>query len=578
MRARAGARSLARTRLAAGLACAGVLALAGCMGIPTSGPVEAGEVVLPEQGTSIPIAYGPTVDASPEEIVNGFLRAAAVGVYDDYATAMEFLTGTAAKQWRPRTTITIYDTGVPQVRMVESDGVAAVSVEASATVDDAGRYTESPPDAAAVKQDLVLGQNGAGQWRITDLPDGVLMSRSGFETSHREVGIYFATLDRAALVPEMRWFAESKLLDGAVQALVAGPSPWLRDGVVTGVPDGVRPPAGVLLDSDNTVTVNLTSNLANPADSQDRSLLQAQLVATINSTHVAFKGVRVTVNDQSSEAVETLNLPVDPAPTGGPYVLAAGTDGTTVLAEVTGGEVVPVEGAAPLTGLVASSPAVSLDGTIRAVLDGGQRLVVLPPDSAPPVEVHAGTALLAPSVDRYGWIWTGERQSVGALAAVSASGEVVPVTADWLAGREVRSVRVSRDGSRIAVAYQSPAGPSVIEVASVVRDDDGRPQSLGEERLVVGASLTDVTEVAWLDAATLAVLGTGAGAEIPTAYTVPLGGRTSMKPTVAGARGIAAAPETLYLVDETGSLLLLRGQTSTWTAVVTGVRDPVLGG
>lgn len=571
-------RARVRTRFLTGLGCAGVLALAGCMGIPTSGPVQAGEVVLPEQEDAIPIPNGPARDATPEEIVNGFLQAAAAGVYDDYATAVEFLTDAAAKEWKPRATITIYGSDAPDVRVIQSEGVAAVVAESIATVDDAGRYTESPADAPPVEQDLTLGQDGAGQWRIAELPDGVLMSWSGFASSHREVAVYFATLDGAALVPEMRWFARAKVVDGAVQALVGGPSPWLRDGVETGVPEGVQPPAGVTKDDANVLTVNLTSNLAKPLDAAARSMLQAQLVATVASTHAAIKEIRVTINGEFSEAVDAPGLTVNPAPTGGPYVLSTGADGVSVLSEVTGGKVVPVEGAAPLTGLVASKPALSPDGTIRVVLDAAQRLVLLPPDAAEPKVLLPGSSLLAPSVDRYDWIWTGERTSTGALTAVSASDEVVPVAADWLAGREVRSVRVSRDGARVAVAYQSPAGPSVIEVAAIVRDADGRPQSLGEERLVVGASLTDVTEVSWLDDATLAVLGKGPGSDVATAYKVPLGGRTTMQPTVPGAAGVAAAPETLYLVDDAGQLLLLRGQASTWTAVVKGVRDPAFPG
>jgi hypothetical protein len=555
------------------------------MGIPTSGSVEPGEVVLEEPGAAIPIPFGPAEDASAEEIVHGFLAAAAVGVYDDYATAMEFLTGTAANGWDPRAGITIYDDEVPNVNVIEREGVAALSVGSIATVDESGRYTESWTDAP-VKQNITLNQDGAGQWRITGVPDGVLMSWTDFESSHRAVGVYFATLDGQTLVPEVRWFFESRRLDGAVQALVAGPSSWLRDGVRTGVPEGVRPPAGVTIDDDDVLTVQLASDIAGTPDTQDRSLLQAQLKATITSTREVVSDIKVTVNDELSEAVDAPAPTVNPSPSGGPYVLVTGADGVAVLAEVRAGEAQPVADAAPLVGLNASSPAISLDGSIRVVLDDAQRLVLLPLDAGEPqvlfplegAEPQVGTSLLPPSVDRHGWVWTGERLSAGVLTAVSATGEVLEVPTGWLADREVRSIRVSRDGARIAVAYQSPDGPSVIEVAAIVRDEDGRPQGLGEARLVVGAALTDVVEISWLDESTLAVLGAGQAAEGPMAYTVPLGGRSEVRPALPDAQGIAAAGEALYLVDASGELLLLRGEASTWTSVVAGVRDPTFPG
>lgn len=571
-------RARTRMRFATGLGCVGMLALVGCMGIPTSGPVEPGEVVLPEPDTAIPMPFGPVNDASPMEIVNGFLAAAAVGVYDDYETALEFLTGTAANQWKPRAGITIYENEAPVPRVIEREGIAALSVESVATVDDAGRYTESATDAP-VKLDLTLNQDGAGQWRITGVPDGVLMRWSDFVSSHREVAVYFATPDGSVLVPEMRWFAASKVVDGAVQALVGGPSPWLRDGVRTGVPDGVRPPAGVTIDEDNVLTVRLTSDLAGTPDAQERSLLQAQLKATIASTHAVVSDIKVTINDELSEAVDAPDLIINPSSDGGPYVLVTAADGVAALAQVSGGEAQPVADAAPLTGLRAASPALSLDGSVRVVLDDGRRVVLLPLEGAEPQELFPGTALLPPSVDRHGWIWTSESESAGVLTAVSASGEPpVEIAADWLAGRQVRSIRVSRDGARVAVAYQSPDGPSVIEVAAIVRDEEGRPQGLGEARLVVGAALTDVVEVSWLDEATLAVLGTGPGADTPAAYTVPLGGRSQMRPALPGATGIAAAPGALYVVDAAGELLLLRGEASTWTLVADEVRDPAFPG
>lgn len=563
--------------MASALTCVGVLALTGCVGIPTSGPVEEGEVVLPEQDDAIPIPTGPREDATPEEIVKGFLAASAAGVYDDYQTAREFLSGGARTDWDPWASTTVYGTADPVVRVDEPDAVALVTVEPVATVDDAGRYTESATGTDVLPLSFSLAQS-AGEWRISELPDGVLMSYTSLESSHREVGVYFASLDGQVLVPEMRWFQRSKIVEQATRALIEGPSPWLRDGVRTGVPAGVSPPlAGITIDGANVLTLNLTSDIAGTPSVEDRDLLQEQLTATLAGTQKVISGITVTLNGRPwAPTSDVPQLEVNPTPTSGPFVLVDDADGVSTLTEVLNGKLVPVADAAPLTGLRAESPAVSLDGSIRVVLDGRRRLMLIPPDSGEPTPLVEGTALLPPSVDRYGWTWTAEELPATGLTAVSASGEVLDVAADWLAGREVRSLRVSRDGVRVAVAYQSPEGPSVIEVAAIVRDGDGRPQSLGAERQVVGASLVAVDEISWLDEGTLAVLGMGAGVEAPTAYEVPLGGRTSSKPLQPGAVDIAATPERIYLADVDG--VLRRSQASTWTPVVTGVRDPAFPG
>lgn len=566
-----------RARRHAGLVAAGLataLALAGCMGMPTSGPVEGGDVVVPEPENAIPIPSGPVEGATPEVIVKGFLAAAAAGVYDDFETAKSFLTAPAAQKWRPQAATTLYLTQDPTVRIAQAERSASVTVEPVGTVDDAGRYTEEA-EGASLQLPLTLAQV-RGEWRISGLPDGILMSLNSFQGAHRPVRIYFASPDGRQLIPEQRWFLASRVVPEAAKALVDGPSPWLRDGVTTGVPEGVRLLYSGITLEDTVLTVGLASDIGKAPDVEQRNLLQAQLEATMASANTGVTDIKVTINDQPWEPSGVPDLVVDPAPSRGPYVLARDDAGSSVLAEVVDGKVVPVADAAPLGGLLASSPAVSQDGTVRVVLDAGHRLVLVPPDGAQLRTLVDGTALLAPSVDRFDWAWTGERSSAGTLVAVSAAGERVPVAADWLSGRQVRSVRVARDGARVAVAYQNADGRSVVEVAAVVRDAQGKPQRLSGDRLVVGASLTDVTEVSWLDETRLAVLGVGPAGTTPSAYYVPLGGPSEGKATQSGLANIAAMPDRLYAADDEGRLL--RFQLNTWAEVAEGVRDPAFPG
>jgi len=164
------------------------------------------------------------------------------------------------------------------------------------------------------------------------------------------------------------------------------------------------------------------------------------------------------------------------------------------------------------------------------------------------------------------------------LVAASPEGEVVEVSAPWLAGREIRSIRVSRDGTRVAIASVGPDLTTTIEVASVIRNG-AVPQLLSDERLAVGAPIVEVVEIAWLDATTLAVLGSGEESEQPGVYHVPVGGPTTLVQAAADdATGIAAGrdSETVYAVDGAGVLRVLRS--ASWVEVADGLRDPAFPG
>jgi len=562
--------AVARRRTAVAVALLLVAALSGCVSIPTAGEIISVPGDLPEPGIGFPLPAGPEPDAPPEEIVAGFLRAGEAGVYSDtFEKALEFLTPVAGLTWQPRGGTVVYS-GDLQVQGGAIDTVV-VEVPEVATVDDAGRYTESASQATARPLHFTLQQDASDQWRIAELEDGVLMSLPSFRDSHRQVRIYFATADQKGLLPELRWFPAQNLVVSTATALFDGPSPWLRDGVTTGIPAGTRlSPAGVTV-SAGILTLELSSGVDRTAD---RELMQAQLEATFGRfTDPVVTAVVVTAGGLPWTPNGVPALDRDVSPETGPFVISGDQ-----LAVVEGRDsVVPVDGAASLAGLAANSPAVSLDGKIRVVRDGSARLYQLPTDGRPPQLLIEGTSLVAPSIDRYGWVWTGERTSSGVLLSVAPDGAPVEVAADWLQGRELRSMRVSRDGTRVAIVSVGPDMRADVQVASVVRDPQtGQPQRLSEERLTVGASLDDVTEVAWVDEITLAALGTSGVGDV-TAYRIPLGGPTRALPIRDGVTALAAAKDRLYILAD-GVLLQQAGTGWTEVAVDVDVRDPVFPG
>jgi hypothetical protein len=563
---RAGSRRCAVVRVVAVLLAAG---LTGCAGIPTSGPVrEGGDVPDVEQPVPLSVPVDPVVDGTPEEIVRGFLQAGAAGLSDEFRVARTFLTGGAS--WDPRAQVLISTSQGREVREEGGGGTVTVTVTVEAVVDEAGVYTEV---AARAPQSLEfeLVQDSADQWRITSAPSGVVMTPRDFAQLYRDVPVYFASPDLTHLVPDLRHFpAGDDLPTLAVSALLGGPSPWLRGAVLSAVPEGSRLSVSAVPLAGTVATVDLTAS-AN-LDNVNRDLLQVQLEATLRRLPPpAITEVSVTVGGVPlGDPGTTDELAIDPEPAAGPFVLVGDQ-----LAEVDQGAIVPLD-AAPLDGLVADSPALSLDGEIRVVRSGLSRLMLLPLEGAEPVELLNDSMLIAPSVDRFGWVWSGPEASNGSLIAVTELGERTDVAADWLEGSLVRSLRVSRDGTRVAVVSQDENGRVRVDVAGVVRDD-GRPLRLSES-WQIGAPLTTATEVSWVDEVTVAVLGTTGSAGSPAMHLVPLGGRTSALSIVENATGIATGrgSRAQYVVDAGGQLWLRQG--TAWLVVATGVSDAVFPG
>lgn len=565
----------------AGLVTA-LAALAGCVSIPTSGPIATGSPAPVNDDLPIPLAAEPQRDDSPQGIVTGFFSAARAGVFDDFGVAREFLTRSADGTWDPWERLLVASRD-PELSL-EGDTVVAV-VELAGSVDRTGVFEEAPP-GSEVTLSFGMRRDAAGQWRIADLPSGIVIRDSAFEASFSPVPVYFATPDWQLAVPEVRWLPDQTQLRETVQALFAGPSPWLAEGVVTAAPALTDVEVGDP-GTGGQVTIDLPAEAFQESWAEERrGHLQAQLEATLTTGRLRgiVSSVALTVagpngpqpfNLQAGDEKPTLDM--DPQPRSGPFAIVDG-----VMAEVGGEAPEPVPDLAPLTSLAAPNhPATDADGTVWVLLDGTTRLVLLPVDAAEPETLLTGQDLLPPSVDRFGWIWTGERDSDGTLTVVSPEGDEVTVDAPTLVDRVVRSMRVSRDGARIAIASTDADGRTSIEVASIVRatDDDGEPRALGDGELTVGASLTEVTELAWSTEQTLAVLGTRAGSEQQALHQVAVGGPTTLLQVVAeGTVGLAAARgnEGVYVVDADGVLRLLRG--SSWVEVTTGVTDPVFPG
>ncbi|MFI2753031.1 LpqB family beta-propeller domain-containing protein [Cellulomonas sp. P22] len=559
--------------LAAVLAMLTAGALAACAAIPTDGPVSEGVEDVSELAPVTLLGDSPGEDASPQQIVDGFLNASAAGfsrestadISKDFSVAREYLAGEARDTWDPGERVVVYSAASSPESTMLTDTQVQVRVGVAARVDSDGRYQESGPETQeSLVFDLVM--DSAGQWRISGLDDGVVLSQPNFNLVYRTATLYFLSADSTYLVPETRSFPVRNLATSVVRALVEGPSPWLQDAVRTAVPDGMHltTPA-VPVDPSGTADVSLTG--AALSDPTERALLMAQLEASLRIPRVS--AVQLTVGDVPLDwepaRLERSVLPADTA-----LEVVQGD----ALVALTDGELTPVDEVGALTGLQAGSTARNEQGNVRVLLSDGDALVRAPTTQSGSAQpLVTGVALADPSVDRFGWAWTASASPEGpVLTAARSDGTQQVVQADWLAGRTVREVRVARDGSRVAILSTGDDGPG-LDVAGVVRGGVGVPQQLGEP-LATGAMLTDATRVVWFDETTLAVVGKVAGATSAGIHLVPVAGPTRAAPSLEGIVSVAGgkADRSLYAATADGQLWSRSGQR--WVSVATGVHDP----
>ncbi|WP_129339882.1 LpqB family beta-propeller domain-containing protein [Cellulomonas endophytica] len=562
-RARAAA-ARPRRRGVLALVVALALGLAGCVSVPTRGPVVEGDAQVEDAGGIDVLAEGPREDAQPVDIVQGFLLAGAAGFSDDFVVAREYLSGDARAGWSPLEGIVV--AGAVDLRQT-SDTEVTAAVPVVALVDGDGRYTEAARGAA---QTVTFGlvQGSSGQWRISSAPDGLILTRAVFASQYRAAPVYFLSPDETLLVPETRWFPTRNLETAVVQALLAGPSPWLRDAVTTAVPEGVRlAPGAVTVDEAGVAAVGLEPSAAVLAS--DRALLLAQLEATLELPRVG--AVRVTTGGSTGGVLLEGAADVTTGTTRGVLEVLDRDGG---LLELAGGRLAPVADLGPLpAGLRA--PARSEDGLLRVGLSP-QGMVTVPAAEGTSRVLLARGDLVAPSVDRAGWAWTASGGEGGGVWVAADDGTVVEVTVGWLADRRVRALRLARDGARVAVVSEGADGVAV-DVAGVLRDAEGAPQGLGEARRV-GAALQDASDVTWVDATTLAVVGRTAAAA--AVHLVPLAGETVAQPELAGLVDVAAGRGERSLVVTTTDGELYRLDGPSWVRVgdESGLHDPAYPG
>ncbi|MBB2985784.1 GerMN domain-containing protein [Terracoccus luteus] len=526
-----------RARAALLAALAAVLVLAGCTGLPGSGPVVEGR----ELGDSVqqPIRVtpqGPFDGASPETIAKGFVKAGEDGD-EAHQIGKEFLTPSSVDLWRwSEQDVYVYDslTNDLTARAVGNDRVE-VSTTALARVTPEGRYVELAP-GTVVKVTFALARV-SGEWRV-QLPRtgfGLWLDSNAFDRLFTNRSVYYVTPAGRKLVPDSRWFPNGPRLTTALaRAQLEGVPGYLAGAVTTGVParTGLTVNA-VPVDGSGRAVVDL-SNAALEADPDGRTAMWAQLTATLSqvsgvtSVSLAVDGSPLVLGGLSSvKSAADLGFEqvgpvltdtallrdgsrltrIDPR-----YIPDSSVDDRAPDTKPRDGDVTSIPDVWAFLALSVDSKEIAAVGVDRVGLSlwrATEEPLVLDP---------FGTELTRPAYDSSGFVWLGGLDTSGAprvfTVGPTAGGErpaPKTVSVPWLAGRRVVALSVSPEGARLLIVTTKPDGSDPqLGVSGISRSANGEPTALAtpwRQALV----LDDVRDALWLGPGSFAVLGTLAG-------------------------------------------------------------------
>jgi hypothetical protein len=141
----------------------------------------------------------------------------------------------------------------------------------------------------------------------------------------------------------------------------------------------------------------------------------------------------------------------------------------------------------------------------------------------------------------------------------------------------VTDLRVSPDGTRVAMVVRGPNGVTQVDVAAISRHTSTTELAVSHLMTTVGAGIPDPQAVSWLDPDHLIVLSSP-GTAVPQLYQTPVNGGTSVTvSTPPGAVSVAAAGSLLVTGTKDGQIWVSVGIQAVPGAVAKGI-TPVFPG
>ncbi|MFI6465247.1 LpqB family beta-propeller domain-containing protein [Streptomyces sp. NPDC050538] len=595
---------------AAAYVAMGVVVLAGCASMPDSGDLR-GVESTPRQDTQVRVfAMPPREDASQGEIVQGFLEAL---TSDDpnYKTARMYLSAKAARDWQPELSTTVLADG-PSTEPVrppvgrEDTGTFTYTLTGDrvATVDSEQAY--APADGQYTKAVHLTKDTKSGQWRIDELPQGVVMGESDFQRNYMSVNKYYfasntsAGTDSQPIAVADPVFVRRRVdpMTQMVRSLLNGPTSWLGPVVRSSFPSGTTLRKGVTSlspDDQNKLTVPLNQKASRVGltrcDEMATQILYTlqTMTPTVDKVELqAADGAQLCVyNESSADTLASHGAVSRPG-----YLYFLDDKHRVVRMPGNGMHADPVPGALGEGVKQLRSVAVSRDEETGAGvgLDGKSLYVgsmVSGASLGDPVLTSQGKTeddrLTAPSWDAQGDLWVADRdpKKPRLLLLQKGAGQPIAVETPGLDGR-IESVRVAADGVRIALVVEKNGKRSLL-IGRIQRSG-----AVGEQPAIsvlelrsVTPDLEEITAMSWAGDSRLVVVGREHEGVVQMRY-VQVDGSTPEGPAPAALTGVkeiaASEDDKLPLVaySEDGIVRLPTG--AQWQKVVKTGSAPVYPG
>jgi hypothetical protein len=542
---------------------------------------------------------GPAPGASPAQIVSGFLEASAAD--PDHSFALDFLdTGSV---WADRDAATIYEPDTASALKVTTTGAVSVVKFSAQGVGAIGAGGAFVPSQRLLNLTFQLHRVD-GEWRLTRVPSGVLLTARDLNRSYRPVRTYEFSPDRSLLVAEPGYVVSDRagLAGAALHALLTG---WgdPAAAVAGGLPQGLTSLGSVVV-SDGQATVDLGREAFTVPQSQ-RSRLVSQIAASLASVPGVFT-VRVLVEDRPyAGAPVPAEIPTDLLTKSVGPVLAIGPTGE--LVSLDGSRGTPVKWSAHGTGTADPGPVfnpVSAPGgkrlaALRATNLGfqlvladlastsGSSVFTATVRHTPVIVVPPGASYLRPQWLDSGRLLLATGGSAPRLQLIDAkTGASHQVYAPNLQALGALSgFAVSRDGTRV-IAVAGPPGARKIYLARVTTTSTApanQNQLIVDGWTQVPTPLPDVAAASWSADLALTVIGAAArtaaepagglrvetvsldGVPDPTALPLLPAAVTTQAIASGGVLSVATAPGRTDLVSAGSSTWAL--QNAGWAAV-----------
>lgn len=583
--------------------------------MPDSGDIHAVKASQRADSQVRVYAVPPRKGATPDEIVEGFLEAM---TSDDanFATARTYLMPETSQKWRPEASTTVLAAAPNSGQAVpggrDNPGMDyPLFGQQIATVDSQHAY--QPVTPTDYRRTIHLSQHSGPdgkEWRIDNLPPGLVLGASDFQRNYRSVNKYYFASGRNVVVADPVYIRQRldpvtrmDPVTQSVKALLEGPTNWLRPVVESPFPTGTALKEGIKtlpFDDRNALKVPLNEKASNVGRPQCMKMA-AQILFTVKDvTSTRVEQVELQRKDGSQLCVLNGGQAEEFAPdrSGRPdnqYFV----DSKSQLALLAGGakdigepENVPGpfgNGALPMSVVGVArdertAAAVSKDSgrlfVASIVSDGELGDAVVQSRGNNPAN-----RLSAPSWDGQGDLWVADRDPAHPALLRLEDGVGTPQDVKiipGLDGARIEALKVSADGVRIALLLTKD-GKTTLKIGRVERQGTKEnPVASVAELRPAAPQMETVTAVSWAGPSRLVVVGKESGGVQQVRYMQTDGSSSaaSILPGLNQVRAVAASDdETRPLVaysEEDGIVRLPAG--ANWQTLVKKGSSPVYPG